>query len=80
MPQHERIFPRLDYQPTNTQERIVPRPGYKAPTLHSRMLPTGSMVKTIEAEWCPVCLGREISERMKSGRPVWHCNTCENEW
>ena len=59
---------------------ILPRENYKAPTLHTRALPSGSSIKSVEAEWCPVCLGREISERLVGGRPFWHCDTCGNEW
>lgn len=80
MPLQERISPRPEYKYKTSCERILPREGYKAPTLHTRLLPYGGTVKAVEAEWCPVCLGRNISERMTSGKAVWHCNTCENEW
>ena len=80
MPRQERISPRPGYRYKTSRDRILPREDYKAPTLHTRALPSGSVVKSVEAEWCPVCLGRSISERLVSGKAVWHCNTCENEW
>lgn len=80
MPQQERISPRPGYQYKPPRQRILSRDDYKAPTLHTRTLPTGSAVKAVEAEWCPVCLGRSIGERMMAGKAVWHCNNCGNEW
>ena len=80
MPQQERISPRPGYKYKAPRQRILPREDYKAQTLHTRALPTGSVVKAVEAEWCPVCLGRSISERLISGKAVWHCDTCGNEW
>ena len=80
MSREERILPRPDYEYRSSMMRILPRPDYKVRTLHTRNLPAGSMVESIEAEWCPVCLGQSISERMMSGKPVWHCNTCKYEW
>lgn len=68
----ERIIPQL--------ERIIPSSDYKPMTLHARALQASGAVKNVEAEWCPVCLGRHISERLSSGRPVWHCDDCGNEW
>ena len=62
------------------QERIAPRPGFKPTLLHTRMLPEGSIVKSTEAEYCPVCFGKKLRERMVDGRPVWHCDECGNEW
>ena len=75
----EKVLPRADYH-YRPQERIQPRDGYKAPSLHTRALSPGGPVKSVEAEWCPVCLGREVSERLVGGRPFWHCDTCGNEW
>ena len=80
MPQQERISPRRGYKYKEPRQRILPREEYKVPTLHTRALPTGSVVKAVEAEWCPVCLGSSISERMILGKAVWHCDTCGNEW
>lgn len=80
MPRPERISPRPGYRYKASLERILPRADYKVPTLHTRALPSGGAVKALEAEWCPVCLGRSISEHMASGRAVWHCDTCGNEW
>lgn len=80
MPQQERISPRPGFKYKAPRQRILPREDYKAPTLHTRALPSSSVVKAVEAEWCPVCLGRSISERMISGKVVWHCNICDNEW
>ena len=80
MPRQERILPRPGYKYKTSRDRIFPREDYKVPTLHTQALPSGSVVKEIEAEWCPVCLGCNISERMVFGKVVWHCNTCENEW
>lgn len=61
-------------------QRILPRGDFRPTSLHNRMLPQGGAVKSREAEYCPVCLGRRISERMAGGRPVWHCDCCGNEW
>lgn len=80
MPQQERISPRPGFKYKAPRQRILPREDYKAPTLHTRALPSSSVVKAVEAEWCPVCLGRSISERMVSGKVVWHCDICDNEW
>ena len=80
MPQQERISPRPGFKYKAPCQRILPREDYKAPTLHTRALPSSSVVKAVEAEWCPVCLGRSISERMVSGKVVWHCEICDNEW
>lgn len=80
MPRQDKIFPTPGYQYQPSRERILPRIDFKSPSLHTRTLPAGSAVQSIDAEWCPVCLGRKISERMVSGKPVWHCNECENEW
>ena len=80
MMQQERIRPNPGYRRRQEQERIRPRADYKPPTLHTRLLPAGSMVQSVDVEWCPVCLGRRISEKRVGGRPVWHCDDCENEW
>ena len=74
-----RIVPTPGYRVPAERARILPRQGYNAPTLHTRAL-SGTIVNKVEAEWCPVCLGRKISENMVSGRPVWHCDECGNEW
>ena len=80
MSQQERISPRPGFKYKAPRQRILPREDYKAPTLHTRALPSSSVVKSVEADWCPVCLGRSISERMVSGKVVWHCDICDNEW
>ncbi len=81
MSQQNRILPRPGYQyRPSPPERILPRTDFKPPTLHTRTLPAGSMISSIEAEWCPVCLGREIGEKMTSGKAVWLCKICGNEW
>ena len=80
MPQQERISPRPGFKYKAPRQKILPREDYKAPTLHTRALPSSSVVKAVEAEWCPVCLGRSISEHMVSGKVVWHCDICDNEW
>jgi hypothetical protein len=80
MTYQERILPRPGYRYDPNRIRILPRPDYKPPTLHTRALPPDSAVKSVEVEWCPVCLGRKISERLVSGKLVWHCDTCRNEW
>lgn len=75
------ILPRPDYRYTPREPiRILPRENYRPKTLHTLALPAGGLVSSVEAEWCPICLSREIGEQMKSGRPVWHCRTCGNEW
>ncbi len=74
----ERLRPRADF---HTQRgRIVPREDYIPTSLHTRTLPPGSAVSSVDAEWCPVCLGRQISERVADGKVVWHCSSCGNEW
>lgn len=75
----DRLLPTPDYQ-YHGLAVIRPRGDYKAPSLHTRALSPGSAVKSVDAEWCPVCLGREISERLVDGSPFWHCNVCGNEW
>lgn len=78
---HDKILPSPDYKPRSQTPRIMPRSAYKPTvTYHSRALPFGSKVSSVEAEWCPVCLGRRISERIEDGKPIWHCEECENEW
>ena len=79
LPSVVRIVPREDYRPSVV--RILPRPDYAPPTLPTRALPPGSAVRSVEAEWCPVCLGRQISERVdEDGTALWHCDSCGNEW
>lgn len=76
-----RILPSPDYKPRATTARIMPRSDYRpSVTFHSRALPLGSKVSSVEAEWCPVCLGHRISERIEGGKPLWHCEDCNNEW
>ena len=60
--------------------RILPREDYKPQSLHTTAIPSGSTVRSIRIEWCPICLGRSISEKTVSGKPVWHCDECEHEW
>lgn len=79
MANQRKITPRLGYRYSPSQ-RILPRQDYKPPSLHTRKLPQGSKIKSIDAEWCPVCLGRKISEREIEGKPIWHCEECNNEW
>lgn len=78
MDRPDRIRPTPGYRPRST--RILPRPDFRPSNLHTRALSNGDLFTSVEAEWCPVCLGRQISERMSDGRPVWHCDTCGNEW
>ena len=73
------IVPRPGYRVPAARMRILPRADYNAPSLHTREL-YGTIVNKVEAEWCPVCLGRKISERLASRGPVWHCDECGNEW
>jgi hypothetical protein len=80
MPQTDRITPTPGYRPREIFQRIRPRSDFKPSSLHTRALPAGSVIRSVEAEWCPVCLGRKISERMVSGRPMWHCDECRHEW
>lgn len=80
MTQDFRITPTPGYQFQPRMERILPRPDFQARSLHDRNLPRGGMVEKVEVEFCPVCLGRNISERMIAGKPMWHCDDCENEW
>lgn len=72
------IRPTPGYKPRRPV-RIMPDPNYKVPNLHSRLL-SGGPIRNIEAEWCPVCHGDAVSERIADGRPVWHCDTCRHEW
>ena len=69
--------PGYRYQP---QTRILPRPDYKPPSMHTRALPEGSMAKAVDAEWCPICLGRRLSEKVVAGRPMWLCEDCGHTW
>lgn len=80
MPQQDRIKPTPGYRRKAMPERIRPRADFKPSSLHTRALPTESVVRSIEAEWCPICLGRKISEKLVAGKPVWHCDECKNEW
>ena len=62
-------------------DRILPTPGFKPTNLHTRMLASDGGVKSLCANWCPVCHSRDgIGERTVKGRPVWHCATCGYEW
>ena len=69
--------PGYEYQ---SRVRILPRADYQPRSLHTMVLPTGSMIRSITVEWCPICLGRSISEKMLSNGPVWHCDECGHEW
>ena len=80
MRHRRRIIPTPGYRCRSATTRIFPRPGFSLPTLHTRALPQGSPTRSIEAEWCPVCLGKRISERVIDGKPIWHCEECGNEW
>lgn len=80
MPRQDRIKPTPGYRSKAAPEPIRPRVDFRHSSLHTRALPSESMVRSIEAEWCPICLGRSISERLVAGRPVWHCDTCGHEW
>lgn len=80
MNRQDRIKPTPGYRPKVAPERIRPRPDFRPPSLHTRALSPESMVRSIDVEWCPICLGRSISERLVDGKPVWHCDACENEW
>ena len=80
MPQQERISPRPGFKYKAPRQRILPSEDYKAPTHHKRALPSSSVVKAVEAEWCPVCIRLCKSERMVSGKVVWDWDICENEW
>lgn len=70
------------------QGRITPTPDYR---MHSHNLIIVSLQafepmsiprvdRRLAVEWCPVCLGRNISNKMATGKTVWHCRECENEW
>ena len=76
-----RIEPRADYTPRKPM-RITPNPNYKVRNMHSQRFMSTGPIKTVEAEWCPVChSGKDrISERMVNNRPVWHCDECGQEW
>lgn len=66
----------------NNMERVVrirPTPGYEIPASRRRILPR-RLHRDVIAEYCPVCLGRQIGERLASGQPVWYCRECGNEW
>ena len=80
MARQARITPTPGYRYKPIVARIYPRSDYRSPTLHTKALLPTNPATSIEAEWCPVCLGRKISERMVAGRPKWHCDDCENEW
>lgn len=80
MPRPVRISPTPGFRPSTTTIRILPRADFKPSTLHTRALPPGSSVQAVDAEWCPICFGRKISERLVSGQPVWHCDACSHEW
>ena len=76
MAQQDRIRPTPGFRPRASEGSIRPRAGFKPTTLHTRALPSGS----VEVEWCPICLGRKISEKMVSGKPMWHCDDCKHLW
>lgn len=60
---------------------FYPNPNYVYRNLHSRNLPKDSIVASVEAEWCPVCHSRSISEKLnRQGKPLWVCKVCEYEW
>lgn len=80
MLQQDRIKPTPGYRCKAALERVRPRVGFKPSSLHTRALPSEGIVRSIDAEWCPICLGRKISEKLVSGKPIWHCDECENEW
>lgn len=81
MAMSDRIVPRPDYKPnTNGSSRITPRVDYHPPTLHTQMLYSGSRIKSVEVDWCPICHHRDIGERAVDGRVLWHCNVCDHEW
>lgn len=79
MAEQQRIVPTPGYE-YHRPVRILPSPDYRPSAMHNRALPPNSPVRRVEVEWCPVCLGRQISERMAESGPVWHCDTCGNEW
>lgn len=80
MARAERIVPREGYVYKPNTVRIVPRADYHPLTLHTRQLPPNSRVKSIEADWCPICHHRDIGEQVKRGKVLWHCNECGYEW
>lgn len=60
---------------------FYPNPDYVFRNLHSRNLPRGSIVTSVDAEWCPVCHSDNISEKLnRQGKPVWVCKDCDYEW
>lgn len=62
-----------------SMRRITPTPGYEVPIVRQRIKPR-RLHGEVVAEYCPVCLGWQIGERMAADRPVWHCRECGNEW
>ena len=77
----DRIVPRPDYlTATNRSCRIFPRENDHPPTLHTQMLYSGGRIKSVEADWCPICHHRDIGEREAVGCVLWHCNVCGHEW
>ena len=81
MTRHDRILPRVGYSSyINVSNRIIPRANYHPPTLHTQKLYSGSHIKAVEADWCPICHHRDIGEREIDGRVLWHCNECSHEW
>ena len=77
----ERILPRIDYAShMNSSNRIIPRTNYRPPTLHTQKLCSGSRIKSVEVDWCPICHHRDIGEREKDEHVLWHCNECGHEW
>ncbi len=80
MSQIQRFIPRKDYVYSTGIARILPRANYHPPTLHTQRLAQDNRVKSIEADWCPICHHRDIGEREINGSVLWHCNECGNEW
>lgn len=66
--------------------RLTPTPNYKPMNLHTRQkyggrTPSGPILH-VDVEWCPVCHAArdQITERMRWGKPIWHCDECLYEW
>lgn len=67
--------------------RLRPNPNYKPMNLHTRhkygnRLPVNGPILYVDVEWCPVCHAarNRITERMRWGKPIWHCDECRYEW
>ena len=80
MSRHSKIVPTPGYHYTRENFKVIPRADYKYKSLHTRHIAKGDFMANIDVEWCPVCLGRCIGEKLVNGVPKWYCKECGNEW